>query len=788
MTNMGNSSGNGGRMKLQPLADFVGRVGELEGILEALSLSTRAWIISLTGVGGIGKSELAIKAADMALDRKLFSSVVWVTAKESWLTYEGITRKEYTFVSLDDLLNTIIDDLGLNPRPKEQSPEQPKEISLERKKALVAQALRSQPCLLIVDNLETIQDQAIIQFLINFPPGPSKALVTTRLGGLKAPDAAPAQSLEGQREIRVGPLSQEDAITLFLHRAEGHNMHFSREAHEEQIIKIIARSAGIPLAIEWITSRMAFKNEDLATTIERFDSSHGNLLEYCFDSLIATVGSRGKKVLLAVSVFADSVNEQTLGAVTKMEIEDQAKELELLNAASLLEKFGKRFRVLAPTRLYASTLQNSLSEVYQEYCITATKNYIRLLHDVEELQQWNSAESEQHNILTLLTWCFDKGELELAFELAHALSGYLNRLGSWDQLVYVCELATRAAEGLGNVHEAIQFTYDAAEIHKARGRLDEAFAEFQNCEKYSREIGDKQKEAHAHMQAGIILYQQHRYNDSIKFLQESLEMQKANGDQKGAVITLSILGRNELKLGNLDQAQQYFEDSLRHKQQIKDLLGIAISQYDLGHLHHLRGDFKKAQSYLEDSIDMLKPGRVRRHIANAEWYYALLNIDLDNLEAARKLLTDVVSLEETLQRDRKVKRASEKLVEVEKTMNARKGMADTGKLRAVPPTPKEPPPDLALQLIHTLYSYASSSSGAFSQKYGTGASTNAASILATLQQSWANDDEASNTLLVFTKKPERYKSALQDILQENLAQNHDLAMQLSQILYRAETQ
>src|SRR5947209_13487347 len=118
MTNIGSSPDTSVKMNLRDPIDFVGRINELEGILEALSPSTRAWIISLTGVGGIGKSELAIKAAHMVVERKLFTSVVWITAKDSWLTYEGI-KTEYSFVSLDDLLNTITEVLELHPQPLE---------------------------------------------------------------------------------------------------------------------------------------------------------------------------------------------------------------------------------------------------------------------------------------------------------------------------------------------------------------------------------------------------------------------------------------------------------------------------------------------------------------------------------------------------------------------------------------------------------------------------------------------------------------------------------------------
>jgi len=50
------------RANLPRKVDFVGRRSELEAVLRALSPLDRAWIVSLTGVGGIGKTELAIQA------------------------------------------------------------------------------------------------------------------------------------------------------------------------------------------------------------------------------------------------------------------------------------------------------------------------------------------------------------------------------------------------------------------------------------------------------------------------------------------------------------------------------------------------------------------------------------------------------------------------------------------------------------------------------------------------------------------------------------------------------
>src|SRR5712691_12755082 len=171
------------KTNLQSPTGFVGRENELKEILKALGPLDRAWIISLTGVGGIGKTELALQAGHLAMERHTFENIVWITAKESWLTQEGIKpfKSQYPLVSLDDLLNTIIEVLEMDPRLYRASP--------ARKKEAVIEVLQSSSCLLIVDNLETVQDRAIIQFLTDEFPSPCKSLITTRLGGLVASDA-----------------------------------------------------------------------------------------------------------------------------------------------------------------------------------------------------------------------------------------------------------------------------------------------------------------------------------------------------------------------------------------------------------------------------------------------------------------------------------------------------------------------------------------------------------------------------------------------------------------------
>ena len=351
----------------------------------------------------------------------------------------------------------------------------------------------------------------------------------------------------------------------------------------------------------------------------------------------------------------------------------------------------------------------------------------------------------------------------MVVRLAHVLSDYLQRLLLWDQRVRVCELATLAAKNLGDKKESIFFIYDAAEIHKARGRLDEAFKEFDDCEKDSMAVGDKIRAAHAHMQKGIILYHQERYDESIRTLEQSFEMHRANGDEQGAAQTLTIIGRNELKRGNLSMAENYLEESLRLKERLGDPLGSAISSYDLGHLFHRKGDLKKAEHYFKDSLDILDYLGEKRHQSNAKWYYALLQIDLENVQAAENLLRDIISIEESLHRDERVDRAGAKLAEIE---------------RSAPYSDQV----LAGRVLTLLMSYLALRGESIVGNAADSLDNKTEEVLSLLRERWAVDEEAAKMLTLFIQKPGRYKGALEEILYEKLKEDKELGTRLTRLM------
>src|SRR6266540_6565276 len=93
---------------------FVGREHELKTILQSLQPNSRTFIIGIEGIGGMGKSTLAIEVSHRCIEMDLFQAVIWISAQESILTLHGIEPLIPEAKTLSDILITIGAALG-NP-------------------------------------------------------------------------------------------------------------------------------------------------------------------------------------------------------------------------------------------------------------------------------------------------------------------------------------------------------------------------------------------------------------------------------------------------------------------------------------------------------------------------------------------------------------------------------------------------------------------------------------------------------------------------------------------------
>ncbi len=85
-------------------AAFFGRAKEMNLVMRALSPADRTWGVLIDGIGGIGKTALAVEAAHRAQDAGAFDAFVWVTAKQTILAPSGIREQTPVARTLDDFL------------------------------------------------------------------------------------------------------------------------------------------------------------------------------------------------------------------------------------------------------------------------------------------------------------------------------------------------------------------------------------------------------------------------------------------------------------------------------------------------------------------------------------------------------------------------------------------------------------------------------------------------------------------------------------------------------------
>ncbi|QSE89351.1 protein kinase [Rhodococcus pseudokoreensis] len=214
------------------LTNFVGRRNELA---EAKSMLSASRLVTLTGIGGVGKTRLALRVAADA--RKGFADGVrWVELGE--LQDESL------------VVGVVAAALGVRDR------------SARRLDDVVAEFLTPKHLLLILDNCEHVVDAAaaLTERLLHTCPE-LRVLTTSRealaLGGEAVLRVPPLAVPASERTPTLRGLPQYDAVTLFVDRASAAVPGFELTEDNRGAVSLICQQLdGLPLSIELAAARL----------------------------------------------------------------------------------------------------------------------------------------------------------------------------------------------------------------------------------------------------------------------------------------------------------------------------------------------------------------------------------------------------------------------------------------------------------------------------------------------------------------------------------------------------
>lgn len=272
------------RLLPREYASFVGREEFKKALHEAVESDPRIWIVNLYGPGGVGKSALATWLAYEYYDeRRTFEAILHLSAKNLELsTDKGIRHLRPTLVSLEDFLDRILQLFQHSEFCQSD---------LEKKKSIAIDILTAFRSLLILDNMETMSDGRIMEFVRSLPPkSQAKVLLTSR-----------RRTSNWEFPIQLTEFSDKE-IQAFV-QLINNDLRLDLPVADQAFCKRIKSiSGGLPLAIQWIIGEYA-KTRDINRILSRTLAPDSPLLEFSFRNSWNVLDESAQRALAVLSIF-----------------------------------------------------------------------------------------------------------------------------------------------------------------------------------------------------------------------------------------------------------------------------------------------------------------------------------------------------------------------------------------------------------------------------------------------------------------------------------------------------
>ena len=595
------------------MTSFIGReheTAEVERLLGSVSLLT------LTGMGGSGKTRLALRVASGLAER--YPGGVWLAELAALSDPEIVPQAVAGAIGVRDESRS---DLA----------------------ALIAEHLSGAETLLVLDNCEHVVEAcaSFVDALLRACPG-LRILATSRqaLGlNYEATWPVPALSLPDPRKLpSIEEMARYEAVQLFVERARLKCPDFELAPESAApVAQICSKLDGIPLALELAAARVRVLSvEQIAERLDeslRLLSAQGHastprhktlvaLMDWSYDLL--TEAERA--LLRSLSVFAGQFTLEAVHAVLGGEV-DQYEVIDLLSQLadkSLVIVQGRegqaRYRLLETIRQYAREKLVAAGEEeaarthHRDWYLQLAEESEALLVTEQQLAWLERLEEEHDNLRAALSWSLSSAEFGVP-EL-----GFAQEPGEWDE---GRRTKDEYSEGSNHTpHSALRtphleaglrlagalawFWYFRGYLREGRTWLESMLASVEDDNSAGSWAVPNSGTPHSALAkalsaAGILAFLQSDYAAARAHLEKGLQLWRGLGDKRSIAFTGTFLGRAITRQGD-PAGRVLSEESAALFREIGEKWGLALSLDFLGQVLSDWGEEQAASALHEESL------------------------------------------------------------------------------------------------------------------------------------------------------------------------------------------
>jgi transcriptional regulator with XRE-family HTH domain/tetratricopeptide (TPR) repeat protein len=621
---------------------FIGRTKEMSRLLELLSPDHSAHIITVDGIGGVGKTALVLEAAYRCLKASrdnlpgipTFDAIIFTSAKQQYLTPSGILSRQQAQRNLRDIFREIaitLDEPAITQSPPEDQ--------FDR----VRQSLARQRTLLIVDNMETVQNtENILAFLYDLPSH-VKVVLTTREQIVHVP-------------IRLPNLSLDEGQDLIRQQAGEKEIVFS----DEESKRLYESTGGVPLAIVYAIGQVC-SGYPLESVLEGLASNTGDVAEFCFKESVQKMrGQPPHKLLMSLAIFSHPPIRDAVAEVAGLTKEPVAANngLAQLQKLSLVTQKDGRYSMLSLTREYALAELAAYPDFEKEARERWVKWYLDLAYKYGREQRQKRSIAYKHlqeewgNLLAVLDWCAERERYENVRDLWKNINNFTNLRGYWQDRLYWNEWLIKESQRLGDWPTAVYAMSKKGRILMLRQQpkeLVEAKQLFLEAWKLREHADFNALDYLTNHLAGLYI-RMNRCEEAHEWLnreQENLDKAELNENERLRYQIYINRERAEVYFaeGKYEEAEERCQEVIRIANKINCQPSISCqrsinyAQRLLADIAIQRGELDKAEDFLTRGLPEVELTKDKRRIAYYQRSFARLEKARGNSQEAREWAT-----------------------------------------------------------------------------------------------------------------------------------------------------